>query len=136
MVYDDLDMSEAARSALFAEFRPRFAIMAENVDFKEPADGSTWLKFDYMPSPKIYNSLDRKCITLLAMVQIGIVFAPGKGMTEARTIAKEIANFFKDGKILDVGYVYEGASSRPVQKSERGWLLPVRFTMRYDEKEQ
>lgn len=136
MVYDDLDMSEAARSALFAEFRPRFAIMAENVDFTEPGQGQTWLKFDYIPADKIYRTIDRKCISLLAMVQVGIVFAPGKGMTEARTIAKEIANFFSDGKILDVGYVYEGASSKPVQKSERGWMLPVRFTMRYDEKEQ
>lgn len=135
MVYDDLDLSNAVRTALFSGFKSRFSIMAENVSFKDPEDGSAWLKFDYFPVEKIYRSIDRKCIRIRAMVQIGIVFAPDNGMTEARTIAKEIANFFKDGKILDVGFVFEGASSRPVQKSERGWLLPVRFTVQYDEKE-
>lgn len=135
MVNDHLDMSEAARNALFEQFRSRYEIAAENVDFTAPSDGSTWLKFDYMPASKDYRSLDRKCITLTALVQVGIVFSPDTGMTKARALAKEIANFFHDGKILNVGYIFEGASSHPVQKSERGWLLPVRFTMRYDEKE-
>lgn len=135
MVYDDYDMATAARKALFQEYKSRFSIMAENVEFTEPDDGSMWLKFDYVPADKIYRSLDRKCIALLGMVQIGIHFPPGGGVDEARKLAKEIANFFNDGKILDVGYIFEGASSKATVKSDRGWFIPVRYTMRYSEKE-
>lgn len=135
MVYDDLDISEAVRVALFDEFGSRLAIACENIDFEQPEDGGMWLKFDYFPADKRYRSLDRKCIALIGMVQVGIMFPPGSGIDKARELAKEIANFFHDGKILSVGYILEGASSKPVQKSQSGWLLPIRFTTRYDEKE-
>uniref|UniRef100_A0AAU6PXK0 Tail protein n=1 Tax=Escherichia phage ETEP102 TaxID=3117680 RepID=A0AAU6PXK0_9CAUD len=133
MVYDDYDLAKAARVALFQEFGSRFKIMAENVEFKEPNDGGTWLKFDYMPAEKTYKSLSRKCIRIRGLVQIGIVFSPDTGTDEARRLAKEIANFFEDGKILSVGFIFEGASQKPVQKSQRGWLIPIRFTVQHDE---
>lgn len=133
MVYDDYDLAKAARVALFQEFGSRFKIMAENVEFKEPNDGGTWLKFDYMPAEKTHKSLSRKCIRIRGLVQIGIVFSPDTGTDEARRLAKEIANFFEDGKILSVGFIFEGASQKPVQKSQRGWLIPIRFTVQYDE---
>lgn len=135
MVYDDYDLAKAARKALAAEFGERFAIMYENVEFEEPDDGSMWLKFDYLPADKIYRSLDRKCIALLGMVQVKVIFSPGRGVDEARALAKDIANFFKDGKILDVGFILEGARSHPILKANDGWSIPVRFTVRYDEKE-
>lgn len=133
MVYDDYDLAKAARVALFQEFGSRFKIMAENVEFKEPNDGGTWIKFDYIPAEKTYKSLSRKCIRIRGLVQIGIVFSPDTGIDEARRLAKEIANFFEDGKILSVGFIFEGASQKPVQKSQRGWLIPIRFTVQYDE---
>lgn len=132
MDFDDYDLAKAARVALFQEFGSRFKIMAENVEFKEPNDGSTWIKFDYIPVSKTYKSLSRKCIRIRGMVQIGVVFSPDTGMDKARLLAKEIANFFEDGKILSVGFIFEGASQKPVQKSQRGWLIPIRFTVQYD----
>lgn len=133
MDYDDYDLSVAARKALYGKFGGSFPIMCENVPFKEPDDGSTWLKFDYIPAEKTYKSLSRKCIRIRGLVQIGIVFSPDTGMDDARKLAKEIANFFEDGKILSVGFIFEGASQKPVQKSQRGWLIPIRFTVQYDE---
>lgn len=135
MDYDDYDLAKAARVALFEQFESRFKIAVENVAFKEPKDGSTWLKFDYTPAEKVYRSLSRKCIRIRGMVQIGVVFSPDKGIDKARELAKEIANFFEDGKILQVGFIYEGASQKAVQKSERGWFIPIRFTVQYDTKE-
>lgn len=132
MDFDDYDLAKAARVALFQEFGSRFKIMAENVEFKEPNDGSTWIKFDYIPASKTYKSLSRKCIRIRGMVQVGVVFSPDTGMDKARLLAKEIANFFEDGKILSVGFIFEGASQKPVQKSQRGWLIPIRFTVQYD----
>lgn len=134
MVYDDYDLSVAARAALAGEFEGRYPISYENIAFTVPADGSMWLKYDYLPVEKIYQSLDRKCISLIGMVQVGIVFSPDKGIDDARKLAKEIANFFEDGKILTVGYISQGAESHKVQKSDRGWLLPLRFLIRYDGK--
>lgn len=134
MVYDDYDMAKAARKALASFVGSRYPIAYENLEFTEPDDGSMWLKFDYLPADKIYKSLSRKCIALLGMVQIGIVFAPGAGVDDARKLAKELVNFFEDGKIFDVGFIFKGAESMTMQKSQRGWLLPIRFTVRYDEK--
>lgn len=137
MAYDDYDMAVAARKALYAGFSSRFSIMSEGVEFEEPDDGATWLKFDYVPAGKTYASLDRKCIVYLGMVQVKIIFSPGKGVDKARLLAKEIAEFFNDGKILDVDEkgrevtIYEGASSHPFIKSNDGWQLPIRFTVRY-----
>lgn len=133
MVYDDYDLAVAARKALYSGFGDKFKIMCENVKFKEPKDGSTWLKFDYIPAEKTYKSFSRKCVRIRGLVQIGVVFSPDTGMDEARKLAKDIANFFEDGKILSVGFIFEGASQKPVQKSERGWLIPIRFTVQYDE---
>ena len=133
MEYDDYDLAISARKALFSRFGENYQIMCENVAFKEPKNGSTWLKFDYIPAEKTYKSFDRKCIRIRGLVQVGVVFSPDTGIDKARELAKDIANFFEDGKILSVGFIFEGASQKPVQKSERGWLIPIRFTVQYDE---
>lgn len=134
MVYDDYDLSRAARKALSDAFGSRFNIQYENAPSSEPHDGTAWLKFDYLPADTIYQSLDRKCKSIIGMVQIGIVIPPDSGIDSHRLLAKEIANFFEDGKILGVGYVSVGGQSHPIQKSDRGWFLPVRFYVRYDGK--
>lgn len=134
MIYDHFDLDKAVKKLLFSQYGNAYAIAAENVKFDPPADGSTWLKMDYMPADRIYQSLDRKCVSIIGMVQIGVVFSPDKGVESARLAAKNIANFFEDGKILDVGYIFEGGESHPTQKHERGWMIPVRFYVRYDGK--
>ena len=63
-----------------------------------------------------------------------MIFAPGSGTDKARKIAKEIADFFDDGKMFETGYVSQGGEVRPIQKSETGWLVPVRFYVRAEEK--
>ncbi|MEG0209052.1 MULTISPECIES: phage tail terminator-like protein [Gammaproteobacteria] len=134
MVYDDYDMSVSARVALFQGFGDRFSISCENVGFKEPDDGSPWLRYDYIPADKIYRSLDRKCISLIGLVQIGVIIPPDSGMDAGRKIAKDIVNFFYDGRMFDVGYILLGASQKKALKSDTGWMIPIRFTMRHDEK--
>lgn len=128
----DYDLMLSARKALAVEYEGRYPIAYENVDFVPPGDGSMWLAFYYVESEPLRLSLDRKCVSYLGMVQVNVVFAPGTGTDKARLLAKEIADFFKDGKMLDVGYIYEGAAVRPVQKSETGWIVPIRFVVRVD----
>lgn len=124
----------AARKALAEQYERRYQIAYENVEFVPPADGSQWLAFHYKEVDTAYLSLDRKCRSFIGMVQINIVFAPGSGTDKARRLAKDIADFFEDGKMLDVGYIYEGGEVRPIQKSETGWIVPVRFSVRVEEK--
>ncbi|QJT70540.1 UNVERIFIED_ASMBLY: minor tail protein [Shigella phage 2019SD1] len=50
----------------------------------------------------------------------------GYGTDRPRVLAKEIAQFFYDGKMLEHGYIYEGARVHKPLKSESGWLL-LRF---------
>lgn len=132
----DYELMLASRMELASEFESRFKIAYENVNFIPPTDGSMWLAFHYVESDPMRLSLDRKCVSYLGMVQVNVNFAPGTGTDKARKIAKEIADFFKDGKIIGVGYIYQGASVRPPQKSESGWMIPVRFTVRADVKEK
>lgn len=124
----------AARKALADAYERRFAIAYENVEFTPPADGSPWLAFHYKEVDTAYLSLDRKCKSYIGLVQVNIIFAPGSGTDKARRLAKDIADFFEDGKMLEHGYIYEGGEVRPIQKSETGWLVPVRFSVRAEEK--
>lgn len=132
MEYDDYDLETAARMDLFAAFGKRFKIAACNVEFESPKDGGMYLKYDYVPAERIVHSLDRKCISIIGMCQVMIIFKPGSGTEKARALAKEIANTFYDGKILSVGYVYSGGESKPQMKTDGGWVIPVRFYVRYD----
>ena len=124
----------AARKALAEEYENTFKIAYENVEFVPPNDVSPWLAFHYKEVSSDYLSLDRKCRSYIGLVQVNIIFAPGAGTDKARRLAKNIADFFEDGKMLEHGYIYEGGEVRPVQKSETGWLVPVRFSVRVEEK--
>lgn len=124
----------AARKSIGMEYEKRYRIAYENVDFTPPEDGGLWLAYHYKEVETEYLSLDRKCISYVGMVQVNVVFPPNSGTDRARQIAKEIANFCYDGKMLETGYISEGASIRPVQKSETGWMIPIRFLVRFDEK--
>lgn len=130
------DLMLSSRKMLAEAYERRFAIAYENVSFTPPAAGDPWLAFHYTEVDTDYLSLDRRCVSYIGMVQINIVFAPGEGTDKARRLAKEIANFFYDGKMLDTGYISEGASVKPIQKSETGWMVPIRFYVRYDEKKE
>lgn len=107
----------------------------ESVGFTPPVDGATWLQFEYIEAETKIVSLDRKCTYYVGMVQIGIQFAPGKGIDKVRKLAQNLANFFYDGKMLiNDAYIVEGAKVHPVQKEVGGWFYPVRFYVRIDKK--
>ncbi|ARB06640.1 hypothetical protein GJL01_15 [Salmonella phage GJL01] len=118
--------------ALAQEYESEYIIAYENVEFTPPKGGGIWLKYDYKEADTIIHDLKRKCISYIGMVQIGIEFPPGSGIDKARKLAKNIADFFEDGKMLSNGYISEGAKVHQVQKSESGWFYPVRFYVRYD----
>lgn len=128
------DLMVAARKALAEEYESEYPIAYENVEFKPPSNGGMWLAFHYTEAETVYASLDRKCRYYVGMVQVNVIFAPGVGTDKARKIAKGIADFFDDGKMLETGYVSQGGEVRPIQKSETGWLVPVRFYVRAEEK--
>lgn len=132
MAFDHFEMMKAARQALDDQYKARFAISREGWPFEPPKDGSMWLKFDYMEADTRWLSLDRKCKSYIGLVQISIIFPPNTGTDNARRLAKEIAEFFDDGKILATGYIFEGAIVHPIQKSETGWFIPVRYQLRLD----
>ena len=132
MGYDHFELSEDARQAVFNAFSGSYHIAAENVKFDPPVDGTPWLKFDYIEVATDVLDLARRCMSFIGLVQVGVYFSPGTGITDARAIAKEIANFAEDGKIIGQGYVYSPGEVRPVQKRESGWFIPVRFSVRYD----
>lgn len=124
----------AARKAVSIEYQHNYSIAYENVVFTPPDNGDMWLKFDYVEVSSDYLSLDRMCRSYIGMVQIGVICQPGGGTDRMRMLAKEIADFFYDGKMLEHGYIYEGGEVKPIQKSETGWLVPVRFYVRFDER--
>lgn len=128
------DLMVAARKALAEEYESEYPIAYENVEFKPPSNGGMWLAFHYTEAETVYASLDRKCRYYVGMVQVNVIFAPGSGTDKARKIAKGIADFFDDGKMFETGYVSQGGEVRPIQKSETGWLVPVRFYVRAEEK--
>ena len=133
------ELSVAARNELgnLINSEQRFNLPAsyESVPFNIPSDGSMWLKFDYTEVETVFAGLSRKCKYAVGMVQISINFAPGLGVDAVRLLARDIANFFEDGKMLiNDCYIVEGGTVRPVQKSVGGWLYPVRFYVRKDSK--
>lgn len=128
------DLMVAARKALAEEYESEYPIAYENVEFNPPSNGGMWLAFHYTEAETVYASLDRKCRYYVGMVQVNVIFAPGSGTDKARKIAKGIADFFDDGKMFETGYVSQGGEVRPIQKSETGWLVPVRFYVRAEEK--
>lgn len=128
------DLMLAARKALAQEYESKYSIAYENVMFTPPPGGDMWLKFDYKEVDTEYLSLDRKCKAYIGMVQVSVVFPPNSGADRSRKLARDIANFFDDGKMLETGYISEGAKVHPVQKSETGWMVPVRFIVRVEEK--
>lgn len=128
------ELMVTARKALAVEFESRYPIAFENVDFRPPNHGEMWLQYHYHEAETVFASLDRKCRYYVGMVQVNVVCAPGAGTDKARRLAKEIADFFDDGKMLENGYISQGGEVRPIQKSETGWLVPVRFYVRAEEK--
>lgn len=114
-------------------------IAGDNVDFKPPKHGETYLKFSYVEADSRSVDLSRKCRVYLAMVQIDVIFKPGIGTDRARIIAQRVAKYFPEGKIIDSVnkvYVSEWAEVSGVQKHETGWFFPVRFTVRCDSVEE
>lgn len=134
--YDHYDLSRDAWLAFFTAFKASHPIKAENVAFTPPPDGSPWLQFDYMEASSAVLDLARRCRSYIGMVQIGVHFSPGTGIDKARQIAKEIARFAEDGKIIGRGYIFTPGEVRPLQKQENGWFYPVRFSVRYDTQPQ
>lgn len=122
----------AARDNLVAGLNGDYPIAFENVPFTPPADGGMWIKFDYIEAQTDRYSLSRKCVSYIGMVQLSVIFPPMSGTEKARQLAKRIAEIFADGKMLTTGYIYSGGEVRPVQKSETGWLVPVRAYVRVD----
>ncbi|QGZ13471.1 hypothetical protein KLPPOU149_060 [Klebsiella phage vB_KpnS_15-38_KLPPOU149] len=127
--------------AAVAKFAAENGLMVagDNVDFKPPKHGETYLKFSYVEADSRSVSLSRTCRVYLAMVQIDVVFKPGIGTDDARLIAQNVAKSFPEGKVVDSEsklYVSEWAEVYRVQKHETGWLLPVRFTVRCESVEE
>lgn len=115
-------------------------IASDNVDFKPPNHGETYLKFSYVEADSRSVSLSRECRVYLGMVQIDVIFKPGIGTDSARLIAQDVAKHFSEGKILGDDkldlYVSEWAQVHGVQKAQTGWFLPVRFTVRCETMEK
>lgn len=114
-------------------------VAGDNVDFRPPAGGETYLKVSYVEADSRSVDLSRKCRVYLAMIQIDVIFKPGIGTDHARIIAQRVAKYFPEGKIVDSEsklYVSEWAEVYRVQKHETGWLLPVRFTVRCESAEE
>lgn len=130
--YDHYELSQDAWRAFYKEFSGIYPIKAENISFTPPANGDPWLQFDYMEASSDPLDLARRCRSFIALVQVGVHFSPDTGVTTARRIAKEIAQFAQDGKIIGQGYIFTPGDVRPIQKQENGWMIPVRFSVRYD----
>lgn len=138
MHYEMALMCKVAAAKFAAEIGLQIA--GDNVDFKPPKHGETYLKFSYVEADSSSVDLSRKCRVYLAMVQIDVIFKPGIGTDSARLIAQNVAKHFPEGKILGEGkldlYVSEWAQVHEVQKHETGWLFPVRFTVRCETAEE
>ena len=136
------ELYQASQEAIFAWFGDDYQIMTENADFIPPADGSPYLKYDYIEAASMTMSLDRKCRVYLGIVQVSVIFSPGTGVSVARKIAADVANRAIDGIMLsltddttatNVGYISEAGSVQQVVKHNSGWSIPVRFTVRAEE---
>lgn len=138
-----LELYQASQEAVFNWFGNTYAIMTENAEFTPPADGSPYLKFDYIEADTITVSLDRKCRVYLGIAQVSVIISPGAGILNGRKIADDVANRAIDGIMLtvtddeglnpvEVGYIVEGGEVNRVVKHDSGWSIPVRFTVRAD----
>lgn len=130
------ELSVGARDALQKFAGQRFPLIFENTTQAPPQNGGMYIKFDYMEASSDYVSLNRKCRVFEGLVQLSIVFSPGVGVDNARQLAREMVEFFEDGKDLSFGYISQGAESKPVLKDASGWLIPVRFVVRYDKSQK
>lgn len=127
------ELEVEARDFIYSRFK-EYPIAIDNVNFKPPADGSMWLRFRYLPAMSEPVSLDRKCMVYVGLVQVDIVFRPGAGNDDANKLAGSIAKAAKDGIMLGQCYISECGKVHPVQKSETGWFVPVRFAVRIETK--
>ena len=137
MHYDIALKCKAAVAKFAAE--NGLVVAGDNVDFKPPKHGETYLKFSYVEADSRSFDLSRKCRVYLAMVQIDVIFKPGIGTDAARLIAQNVAKSFPEGKVVDSEiklYVSEWAEVHGVQKHETGWFFPVRFTVRCESTEE
>lgn len=50
------------------------------------------------------------------VVEIGIVFWGDSGMEEGGKVGKEIGNLLEDGKVVCVGFIFEGGREKGVEK--------------------
>ncbi|AEQ39217.1 hypothetical protein [Enterobacter phage F20] len=138
MHYDMALKCKAEAAKLAADIG--LTIASDNIDFKPPKHGETYLKFSYVEADSRSVSLSRECRVYLAMVQIDVIFKPGIGTDSARLIAQKVAKYFPEGKILGDDkldlYVSEWAQVHGVQKAQTGWFFPVRFTVRCETMEK
>ncbi|WP_404677011.1 phage tail terminator-like protein [Raoultella ornithinolytica] len=137
MHYDMALKCKAAVAKFAAENMLRVA--GDNVDFRPPAGGETYLKVSYIEADSRSVDLSRKCRVYIGLVQIDVIFKPGIGADDARLIAQNVAKYFPEGKILGDKemnlYVSEWAEVHGVQKAQTGWFFPVRFTVRCEQME-
>lgn len=106
----------------------------ENIPFTPPVDGSEYYRFNYKEADTVTTSLDRKCAYFVGMVQVDVVFSPGSGVSVARKLAADVAKSAVDGTMLSTGYILSRGEVHPVQKSDTGWFIPVRFYVRCETK--
>lgn len=131
MHYDMALKCKAAVAKFAAE--NGLVVAGDNVDFRPPAGGETYLKVSYVEAYSRSVDISRKCRVYMGMVQIDVIFKPGNGTDSARLIAQNVAKYFPEGEIIDSVnkvYVSEWAEVSGVQKHETGWFFPVRFTVR------
>ncbi|WP_279025576.1 phage tail terminator-like protein [Gibbsiella quercinecans] len=129
------DLELAARDFVYSNF-PDVPMCIPNVNFNPPSDGSNWIKFDYIEALTETVSLDRQCRVFIGIVQVGVVFSPGAGTDAAKNLAKAIAKSARDGIMLATGYIVEAGAVKPTQPSGTGWMIPVRFAVRTETKEE
>lgn len=123
------ELDNIARKALSDFNGDRYSIKWPNVKYEPPSDGGIWLKYHYFDAVTEFASLSRKCVLYTGLVQIDVMFPPDSGTNRARLVAKEIADYFKDGTIIGDAVVSMGATLHPLQKHETGWFQPVRFSV-------
>lgn len=137
MHYDMALKCKAAVAKFAAENGLRVA--GDNVDFRPPAGGETYLKVSYVEAYSRSVDISRKCRVYIGLVQIDVIFKPGIGADSARLIAQSVAKYFTEGKIIDSVnkvYVSEWAEVHGVHKHDAGWFFPVRFTVRCETMEE
>lgn len=140
------ELEMAAREAVWSWFGDTYWISYPNTEFTPPADGSPWLKFDYIEALTQTVSLDRKCRVYVGIVQVSVFFSPGTGTSIAKNIAQGVAKRAADGIMLsmtddnglnpvEVGCILEAGELKRVVKKDTGWMIPVQFTVRAESRE-